>query len=373
MLPAVEGVHENFPEETLVQKHSTSIAHAYALQFTTENPAEGGENPSRDRYVAHAQGLRAALGGLPLGQHRGPPANLERRQHFDSYVEAVRAHTGPSYLVSLKQYLDGGIKLVALKQLEPPRVVYERKDGMRVHETVLPDSNSEGGQQAARRAKIALHDWVRQTAVKGTVTRLCTGTWRNAPWDRREAQIAVARMERLLGRHYPRVRMVTVYELHTGGGANDGGWHVHALLVAPQGLWLEYGIFQRLWYRAQGGTGKETGAETPGCWQFSNKVYKTPAEAARYLVKYMMKGYVGRKWNERRYSTTHGCPEVKRRYWLEPLSMGGAVDVEGRLREEVERQYPSPRWHVWSGRQLTQLGETIVVSAEPTVEYFNSG
>jgi hypothetical protein len=128
-----------------------------------------------------------------------------------------------------------------------------------------------------------------------------------------------------------------------------------------------------LWYRALGGTGKERGAETPGNWQFSDRVYKTPGEAARYLMKYMMKGYEGRKWGERRYSTTHGCPEVKRRYWWEPLSVGGAVDVEGRLREEVARQYPSPEWHVWSGRQLTQLGEVIVVSAEPTVEFFNSG
>jgi hypothetical protein len=77
-------------------------------------------------------------------------------------------------------------------------------------------------------------------------------------------------------------RLVYVLEL-----TQAGALHVHAGVKG----WQPVGTLRRLWYKALGGTGLETGKDTPGQVDLQSRQY-SPRHLANYLAKYLQKNPV---------------------------------------------------------------------------------
>lgn len=164
------------------------------------------------------------------------------------------------------------------------------------------------------------------TAQPGTDYRLCTATARNGLRDLGECWKAVGKLRRQVEHYYPGVRIIAVPELHHGGGVNDATYHVHMLLVFPEGVRPMYSVFHRLWYKALGGTGGEKGANTPGNFDFAKTHAKdgrryTACQASRYMAKYLTKDLWHGNLGQKRFTKTHGAPEPVKRYWWEPIAL----------------------------------------------------
>jgi hypothetical protein len=206
-------------------------------------------------------------------------------------------------------------------------------------------------------------------AQPGMDYRLGTGTRRGGFENREKAYAAVGRLRRQVEVHYPGVTMVAVPELHHGGGANDGTYHVHMLLVFPEGVRPVYSVFHRLWYRALGGTGHEKGGDTPGNFDFAKthagdgKRY-TACQAARYLGKYLTKDLYAGALGEKRFTKSHGAPEPVRRYWWEPIAL--SHDMTRAHAVSSLRQFFAADQYAILSRTFKDGGDTFhVFSAEP--------
>lgn len=201
--------------------------------------------------------------------------------------------------------------------------------------------------------------------------RLCTGTTRGGFGSLADVNAAVAKFRRQVDRYYPGVMILSVPELHHGGGANDGRWHVHMILVFPAGVRPMYAVFHRLWYRALGGTGGEKGVNTPGNFDFARTHGKdgrryTACQAARYLAKYVTKDRTAGNVGEKRFTKTHGAPQPVKRYWWQPIAPHDMTraHVVSSLREF----FPGERFMIL-GRTFDSGGDTFhVFSAEPVPE-----
>lgn len=184
--------------------------------------------------------------------------------------------------------------------------------------------------------------------------RLVTLTRRGGFSTRAECWAALQRWRRLCKVFSWWRDYVAVLELHMGGGPNDGKWHIHLALrgFAPLGIAL------RLWYRALGGTGYESGADTPGGIDLgTRKAGARPRPRGRiawYLAKYVAKdfGADGSLRSGERAFSSAGCVrgiQVKR--WCLPIGSGGApiaLLVRG-LRAVVSLRPGELRIFEWAG------------------------
>jgi hypothetical protein len=126
---------------------------------------------------------------------------------------------------------------------------------------------------------------------------------------------ALHRFSRLMDRQYGvKWRYVAVPELHADGE----GWHVH---LGVRGFFWA-GLVRRMWYRALGGRGDETGADTPGNIDLQRiEGARAWARVGRYLGKYLSKGFVSLPGNKRAYACTRGLDvDVQR------LRYAGTID-----------------------------------------------
>jgi len=118
-------------------------------------------------------------------------------------------------------------------------------------------------------------------------------------------------MERQYG---PRWKYVAVPELH----ADETGWHLH--LGVEGFFWV--GLVRRMWYRALGGRGDESGEATPGNIDLQRiKGARAWARVGRYLGKYLGKGFVTLPANKRAFACTGGLDVAVKR-----LRFSGAID-----------------------------------------------
>jgi hypothetical protein len=131
-------------------------------------------------------------------------------------------------------------------------------------------------------------------------------------------------MRRLFG---DRWRFVAVPELH-----KSGGYHMH---VALNGFWW-VGILRKLWMRALGGTGREQGDETPGNIDIKSfaRVRGAGWRIARYVAKYLGKGFSSLDRGRRSYSSSRGLHPSRVTRWREPLH-GGSTDAAVSLRQRL--------------------------------------
>lgn len=314
----------------------------------------------------------------PAGAAAAPAATrLGSSTHFVTYPEAVREFPHPSYLATLTGYGPNGAELVYRTTHEQPRDPTRPRDpSPRASKTGTPrvDLDPIDVQKSAYRARAAIKRWIRTECVPGTDWRLVTLSRRGGLADPQACWDAVAMFRRGLQRisTYREVRIIAVPELHKGGGANHGTYHVHCILVFPRGVRPIYGVFHRIWKRALGGTGDERGPASPGNCDFAphtftraNATYRyTPVQAARYLAKYVTKDIFGGKSGQKRFTTTHGSATPPKRYWWEPIHVSHSWTC-ARAVELLRRFYPAEDFSI-NASTFHDGGDTYhVFSAEP--------
>lgn len=115
-----------------------------------------------------------------------------------------------------------------------------------------------------------------------------------------------------------RWRYVAVPELHSDGET----WHMH---VALRGFfWV--GTVRRLWYRALGGSGDETGERSPGNIDAKHFNPRAGVAAARsvagYVAKYVGKGFERSVGGRKLYAATAGLNPIRICKWSASFLFG---------------------------------------------------
>lgn len=104
-------------------------------------------------------------------------------------------------------------------------------------------------------------------------------------------------------------RYVAVPELHADGVT----WHLHVLFDR----YYQVETLRRYWYRALGGKGDETGDQTPGAVNVKALRTRNSAgrAAARYIAKYVGKGFERGRSHSRLFACSAGLHPVGVRAW----------------------------------------------------------
>lgn len=306
------------------------------------------------------------------GRLTAPPPRLGSSTHFAQYRDAVRAFPAPHYLATLTSYGPNGADLVMRTTHEQPR------DPSRKRESTPPrlavgtprtEADPIDVEKSAWRARASIKRWVRMNCTPGSDYRLVTLTRRGGLPNYQACWDAVATFRRGVERHYPGTMMLAVPELHPGDGINGGTYHVHCILIFPKGVRPIYSVFHRIWKRALGGTGTETGATSPGNVDFARTHAKdgtryTACQAARYLAKYVSKDLFGGNVGQKRFTTTHGAPDPVKRYWWEPIDTNHSATRSRAV--YLLRQWFPAETHLIVSRTFHSGGDTYhVFSAEP--------
>lgn len=120
-------------------------------------------------------------------------------------------------------------------------------------------------------------------------------------------------MRRRFGRDW---RFVAVPELHADGET----WHLHVAFDR----WCDVVTLRRLWYRALGGSGSESGADTPGSVNVKafGRGSSSPKRLARYVSKYVGKGFERSGSNRRVFAASVGLHPVGVERWYSAFDDG---------------------------------------------------
>ena len=301
-----------------------------------------------------------------------PPPRLGSSTHFDQYKDAVRAYPAPCYLATLKGYGPNGAELIFRTVHEQPRDPTQPREN-------TPSRLSAGTprteadpflvQKSAWRARSDIRSWVRMMCTPDRDYRLVTLSKRGGLADHKECVQALGKFRKQVDKHYPGVAFVAVPELHLGGGANHGTFHIHCIMVFPPRMRPVYSVFHRLWAKALGGTGAEKGVDAPGNCDFARTHQKdgtryTACQAARYLSKYVSKHIFAGNVGQKRFTTTHGAPDPVKRYWWEPIDTNHSA-TRSRAVQLLRAWFPATDYGVFH-KTFSDGGDTYhVFSAEP--------
>jgi hypothetical protein len=112
-----------------------------------------------------------------------------------------------------------------------------------------------------------------------------------------------------------RWQFVVVPESH-----REGGFHLH---VALNG-YFDVGMLRRIWYRALGGTGRESGIDTPGSVNISGAVTSSRSRTriANYLAKYLGKDFGSVFRGRRSLASSRGIPAPRVVRWAQAVHSG---------------------------------------------------
>lgn len=182
--------------------------------------------------------------------------------------------------------------------------------------------------RAVRRSKQQIRWQVRQMGAD----RLLTLTYRGVMDDRKKLERDFQRFRRLIKKGWSgheglkEWRYIAVPEVH-----ESGGYHIH---VAIKG-WQRITFLRAAWYKALGGTGKETGEMTPGNvdvtsprkarWGTQMREWK-PSRLAGYLTKYISKTFDEKSTEKRRYWHSRDLVlPVKERFVLAATDLVAAI------------------------------------------------
>jgi hypothetical protein len=174
------------------------------------------------------------------------------------------------------------------------------------------DEKSRSAASIARSRRIVVHR-ARCLGVHSMWTFTKRGKFASAD----DVWAAWRRFGQMMRRRYrEKWRYVAVPELH-GDGAT---WHLHVLF----GDFYMVETLRRLWYRALGGTGSETGEATPGSVNVKSlrSAHSTPRGAAYYVAKYVGKGFERGGSNRRVFATSLGLNPIEVTRWNNPYDDG---------------------------------------------------
>lgn len=301
-----------------------------------------------------------------------PPPRLGSSTHFDQYVDLVREYQSPHYLAVLSSYGPNGAELIyrtVHEQPQDPTRKRQSKPPRLAKGTPRLEADPIHVQKSAWRARASIRKWLRMMCTPKTDYRLVTLSKRGGLADYQECWDSIAAFRRQIAKHYPGVSMIAVPELHKGGGANHGRFHVHTIMVFPEGVKPIYAVFHRLWKKALGGTGAETGPDAPGNVDFAKThapdgARYTACQAARYLAKYVSKDVFVGNVGQKRFTTTHGAPDPVKRYWWEPIDANHSR-TRSRAVQLLREWFPADRFAILS-KTFHDGGDTYhVFSAEP--------
>ena len=138
-------------------------------------------------------------------------------------------------------------------------------------------------------------------------------------------------------------RYVAVPELHQDGET----WHLH---VGVPEFW-DVTVLRRLWYRALGGSGRESGPDTPGNLDVRDKAARRGARSARviagYIASYVGKGLGGASSGRRLFSSTKHVVPLKRScfHWAVDIS---ADEFRESLLALLSSIAPGRDFEIWS-------------------------
>lgn len=280
----------------------------------------------------------------PEGAPSAAP-NLDRSTLSDKRVSALEG-------LELDQGLSPNGQGWSVAVLEFPGRIFQVR-ACRVTEGGLrPDRerkrNGDAGEEGSRT------DWQRAESAarrsRQVMTRrvLCLGADHLLTLTKRgkfetvdEAWKAFEIFSRYCRRFYRKGRweFVAVPEQH-----KDGSYHMH---VALRGFY-HVGLLRRFWYRALGGKGNEQGSETPGSVniQSFSRVRRGSARIARYVAKYMGKGFSSLDRGRRAYSCSAGLHPRGVTRWSEPLYLGSS-DAAASIQRRLSDALGVPNWSSW--------------------------
>jgi|SRR5687767_8724286 len=170
-----------------------------------------------------------------------------------------------------------------------------------------PETEEEKRRRAAGRASAKVHAMAKFHGLD----RLWTITARGGIKTFAEAVSVIARFKRQLLKKYPDCKAVFVPELHTGGGLNDGTWHVHFAVCG----FLDVNLLRPMVYRIFGFNAE---GQPNGQINVSTKQSQldSPASVASYICAYITKNVFAahREKNQRYYFITRATalPNLRR-------------------------------------------------------------
>lgn len=242
--------------------------------------------PSTGWRGAYAERLRARNAAridsliAPAAAAAGAREARDAAPNLDSSTR-VSQHAG--YSVTVMDFGDGLVEARAVFLDQRVRVKAKKDQTLASAEKPIDEGRrAEKLEWARRRSARKLR--YRCLALKADHMITLTKRGKFASFE--EVRTAWRAFYKLL-RKFPNLefRYVAVPELH----GDRETWHLH---VAVQGRY-DVVFLRRLWYRALGGRGDETGAETPGSIQiqYFRSRRKASSIVAAYMAKYMGKSF----------------------------------------------------------------------------------
>lgn len=226
-----------------------------------------------------------------------------------SSLEECTLERGPHYAVTLKQFGDGLVTCQGVfhetgwrGRNRSQRLVDDSKV---VHSSILRE-RSEFSLRRARRT-------LRERAWMLRVDRLLTLTKRNKFSDRDEAWLCwksfTGHARRFWGRKF---QFIVVIEPH-----QIGGYHLHVALSG----YFDVGILRRLWMKALGGKGNESGSKSPGNVDISGAVSspRSRTRIASYIAKYLGKDVDALFRSRRSFASSGGIPAPRIVRWTQAV------------------------------------------------------
>jgi hypothetical protein len=307
-------------------------------------------SPSASRVVATG-GQQPHSGGP-----EGPPSSSLEERTLNGDLDLRQQFSGPRYECRLKDYGDGKVLAVGVFFEEAPKYGRRAKrvvdaaaelvededaergplDAASSSPRVLPALAAERSDRARRRARQTCRDRIWMLGADRMLTLTKRGKFRStdeawSAWDlfRRSAR-------KFWGERW---QFVVVPEAH-----REGGYHLH---VALRGF-FDVGMLRRLWNRALGGTGRESGPDTCGNVDITGAVSspRSRTRIANYLAKYLGKDLGEVIRGRRALASSRGIPAPRIVRWNQVVNSGrSAVGIAQRkVRELVDARLEGLGW-----------------------------
>jgi hypothetical protein len=195
--------------------------------------------------------------------------------------------------------------------------------------------------ESRRRSKRTLRDKVWMLRADRMLTLTKRGKFQSVD----DAWAAWKALSRLARKFWgTRWQFVVVPESH-----REGGFHLHVALCG----YFDAGMLRRMWYRALGGSGRESGTDTPGNIDITGDRAgaRSRTRIASYLAKYLGKDVGTVLRGRRALASSRGIspPRIVRR--LQVVECGSsAVAVAMRwVRDVVPARLVGLGWWEWTG------------------------
>lgn len=273
------------------------------------------------------------------GRREAPASSLEEGTLSDSLRGGAGLHhTGEGWSVTCFEFAPGVVEVRAHRVgsgCSPPRRRDRKADSVSPFGEVERTAG-ERFESSTRRAK----QGVQRRCMALDADHLLTLTKRGKFESIDDAWVVFERFNRYMRRMFrARWRYVCVPEQHA-----DGSYHLH---VAIKGFfWV--GLLRKLWARALGGSGEETGSATLGNIDIRSfvAVRGRTRRVARYIAKYVGKGFSALDRGRRAYSCSPGLLPLRITRWREPIHCGRS-DVAASIQRRVGDALSVPGWDSW--------------------------